>query len=95
MAAVQALAQPVSVSMSADEITQTVVGKVCTNKPGAQFTFSGDGHYGYVGLWNSSGHYQVNDGAVTVLFDNGMERVFAISRRGDVVYIEETAISCK
>jgi hypothetical protein len=94
IAIVQALAQSAGVSVSADEITRAVVGKTCTTKAGAKFTFTDDGHYAYVGLWQNGGHYAVSDGAVTVLLDSGLEREFAISRKGDVYYMEETALSC-
>ena len=82
------------VAISAGEITRAVVGKTCTTKAGAKFTFTDDGHYAYDGLWTNQGHYAVNDGAVTVLFDSGLEREFAISRKENVFYMEETALSC-
>ena len=80
--------------ISADEITRAVVGKTCTTKVGAKFTFTDDGHYAYDGLWSNQGHYLVNDGAVTILLDSGLEREFAISRKDNVFYMEETALSC-
>lgn len=82
------------IALSADEISRTVVGKTCTTKVGAKFTFTDDGHYSYDGLWANQGHYVVGDGAVTILLDSGLEREFAISRKGEVYYIEETALSC-
>lgn len=82
------------IAISADEITRAVVGKTCTTKAGAKFTFTDDGHYAYDGLWTNQGHYAVNDGAVTILLDSGLEREFAISRKGDVFYMEETVLSC-
>lgn len=94
MVIAQTLAIPAGVPASADEITRVVVGKTCTTKAGAKFTFSNDGHYAYDGLWANRGHYSVNDGAITVLLDSGLERAFAISRKGDVFYMEETALSC-
>jgi len=95
VAIAQALAQSASVSISADEITRAVVGKVCTTKAGATFTFSRDGHYAYNGLWENGGHYRVHDDAVTILLDSGLEREFAVSRKEDVLYLEETALSCR
>lgn len=84
----------VSVSLSAGEIKHAFVGKTCTSKAGARFTFTKDGHYAYAGLWENRGHYRVGAGAVTVLLDSGLERDFAITKRGDALYIEETALSC-
>jgi hypothetical protein len=95
MVIAQTSADPAGVLVSADEIARVVVGKTCTTKAGAKFTFSDDGHYEYDGLWANSGHYFVHDGAVTVLLDSGLEREFAIVRKGDVVYMEQTALSCK
>lgn len=94
VAIVQAPAQRASAVVSAGEIARIVVGKTCTTKAGAKFTFTDDGHYAYVGLWANQGHYEVSDGAVTILLDSGLEREFAISRKGDVLYMEETALSC-
>jgi hypothetical protein len=95
VAIAQALAQSGSVSISADEITRAFVGKVCTTKAGAKFTFSRDGHYAYSGLWQNGGHYRVHDHAVIVLLDSGLEREFAVSRNGNIYYLEETAVSCR
>ena len=83
------------IAISADEIKRSIVGKSCTTKSSATFTFTDDGHYAYRGLWENDGHYTVNDGSVTVLLDSGLEREFAISRKGDVLYMEGTALSCR
>ena len=48
-AIVPALAQSAGKSVSADEIIRTLVGKTCTTKAGAKFTFTHDGHYAYAG----------------------------------------------
>jgi hypothetical protein len=84
---------PASV-MGSDEISDALKGMICTTKAGARFTFSGDGHYGYEGFWKNGGHYAIARGAVIVTFDSGLERSYAISRRGDVLYMENTAIVC-
>jgi hypothetical protein len=91
-----ALAQvkPVDDPIRADEITRALKGKVCTSRVGATFAFAKDGHYSYDGLWTDHGHYSIHDGAVTILLDSGLERDFVISRRGGVLYMEETAVSC-
>jgi hypothetical protein len=81
-------------ALSADEIIQTLKGKICTTSAGAKFKFGEDWQYSYEGLWKNTGRYSVNAGAITVIFDNGLERSFVISRKGDVFYMEETAISC-
>lgn len=89
-----AQAQSASNPVSADEITRALKGKVCTSRVGATFAFTSDGHYDYDGLWTDHGHYSIHNGAVTILLDSGLERDFAISRRGGILYMEETAISC-
>ena len=101
VAQAQAPTQSASASISvaglvigADEITRAVVGKTCTTKAGAKFTFTEDGHYAYDGLWTNQGHYTVNDGSLTVLLDSGLEREFAVSRQENIFYMEETALSC-
>ena len=97
IAQAQAPTQPASAGgfvISADEIARVVVGKTCTTKAGAKFTFTEDGHYAYDGLWTNQGHYSVNDGSLTVLLDSGLEREFAVSRQENVFYMEETALSC-
>ena len=81
--------------ISADEITRAFVGKTCVTRTGATFTFTNDGHYGYDGLWTNSGHYSVHDGGITVILDSGLERSFAISKKGEVFFIEETPLSCR
>lgn len=97
LAFTQVLAQPVNVSVpvAADEITQSFRGKICTTKGGAKFTFSNDGHYAYDGLWQSIGHYVISDGTIIVTLDNGLRRFFAISKKGEALYMEQTALSCK
>lgn len=80
--------------MDSDEIVAALKGMICTTKAGARFTFTGDGHYGYEGFWKNGGHYSIARGAVIVTFDSGLERSFAISRRGDVLYMENTALVC-
>jgi hypothetical protein len=89
-------AQPASGSgpLAANEITHTLRGKVCTSRVGATFAFTKDGHYAYDGLWTDHGHYSIQDGAVTILLDSGIEKYFAISRRGGILYMEDTAVSC-
>ena len=95
IATTQALAHSAKASLRADEITRILRGKICTTKAGAKFTFGRDGQYDYDGLWTSSGRYSVIDGAITVLLENGLERDFAISRKGDVLYMERTALFCQ
>lgn len=80
--------------LSADEIALAIKGAICTTKAGARFTFSGDGHYTYDGLWQSRGHYTIGHGMITVTFDSGLERSFAMSRRDGVLYMEQTGLSC-
>jgi len=80
--------------LAAKEIMHVLRGKVCTSRVGATFAFTKDGHYAYDGLWTDHGHYSVHSGAVTILLDSGIEKTFAISRRGGVLYMEETAVSC-
>ena len=89
-----AQAQLASNSISGDEITRALKGKVCKSRVGATFAFTKDGHYDYDGLWTDHGHYSIHNGAVTILLNSGLERDFAISRRGGILYMEETAISC-
>jgi hypothetical protein len=85
---------PEGAPIRADEITRALKGKVCTSRVGATFAFAKDGHYSYDGLWTDHGHYSIHDGAVTILLDSGLEKDFAISRRGGVLHMEETAVSC-
>jgi hypothetical protein len=93
-ACAQALAQPVNVSVGADEIAESFKGKTCTTKGGSKFTFNNDGHYAYDGLWRSGGHYVIGDGTIIVTFDSGLRRFFAISRKGEALYMEQTIVSC-
>jgi hypothetical protein len=83
-----------AIAASADEITQTLRGRICTSKVGAAFTFGHDGRYAYDGLWKNGGEYVIDEGAVTITFDSGLKRAFAVSRHGDVFYMEETALRC-
>jgi hypothetical protein len=71
-----------------------IIGRICTTKGGATFTFTSDGHYAYDGMWTDTGHYSARAGAVTILLDSGLERDFAISRRNGVLYMERTAVRC-
>jgi hypothetical protein len=80
--------------MRAPEIIHVLAGKVCTSRVGATFGFGRDGHYTYDGLWRDHGHYSVHDGGVTILLDSGLEKDFLVSRRGGVLYMEETAVAC-
>lgn len=90
-----AAVHPARASFSADKVTRAIRGKTCTTKAGATFTFGQNGEYNYDGLWTDHGRYWVNNAAVTVLLDNGLERSFAISRKGGVLYMEQTALFCK
>lgn len=85
---------PDSGPLAAKEITHALRGKVCTSRVGATFAFTKDGHYDYDGLWTDHGHYHIRHGAVTITLDSGLEKNFAVSRRGGVLYMEETAVSC-
>lgn len=91
----QAAAHSPSASISADDITRMLGGKICTTKVGAKFMFGPDGQYAYEGLWKNGGRYAVSAGVVTVTLDNGLERSFTISRKGDLFYMEQTALSCQ
>lgn len=90
----QAQAHSPGGAMASEEISGALKGMVCTSHAGARFTFTGDGHYAYDGLWKNGGHYSISRGAVTVSFDSGLERSFSISRRGDILYMENTAVVC-
>jgi hypothetical protein len=94
LAFAQALAQPVNVSIGADEVAESFKGKICITKGGSKFTFSNDGHYAYDGLWQSGGHYVIGDGMIIVTFDSGLRRFFAISKKGEALYMEQTLVSC-
>lgn len=90
-----ALAHSAKATLSTDEIIQALRGKICVTKAGAKLTFGRDGLYAYDGLWANGGRYSVNDGVITVILDNGLERSFAITRKDDVFYMEQTALSCE
>lgn len=84
-----------SLALTGKEINQVFKGKTCTTKGGATFTFSDDGRYAYSGLWQNGGRYSIEDGAISVALESGLERSFAISRRRGVLYMEQTAIACE
>ncbi|HWE16713.1 MAG TPA: hypothetical protein VG758_05935 [Hyphomicrobiaceae bacterium] len=92
----QANAQSGTPPLSADQVSAALVGKTCTSRAGAQFTFTVDGHYAYSGQlgFSHSGHYSVRDGGVSVQLDSGLGRDFGVSRRNDGLYMEQTAIHC-
>lgn len=91
----EVLAHSGSKSVKSNEMMQAFKGKVCTTKAGAKFMFGEDGRYSYEGLWSNAGRYSINDGAITVILDSGLERSFLVSRKGDAFYLEQTAVSCK
>lgn len=95
IAASFAVARPARVSMSARKITLALTGKTCSTRAGAKFTFGRNGRYAYNGLWTSNGRYWVNNDSISVLLDNGLERDFAISTKGGILYMEQTALFCK
>jgi hypothetical protein len=76
------------------EIANAIKGKVCVTASGARFTFRSDGRFFYDGLWQSSGGFTFDTGAVVVTFDSGLQRAFEISMRDSVLYMEQTQISC-
>lgn len=84
-----------AVAANAEEIAQALRGKTCTSRVGATFMFGHDGRYAYDGLWKNGGVYVIGQGFVTVTLDSGLERSFAISRHGEVFYMEETALRCR
>lgn len=89
------LASAPAVVAQAEEITQALSGKVCVTRAGATFVFSPDGRYEYEGLWKNGGQYEIGNGIVTVMFDSGLGRSFAISRHDKVFYMEETVLYCR
>jgi hypothetical protein len=89
-----AQARPAVLSLSAQEITSAISGKVCTTGGGARFAFGSDGRFEYDGLWQSSGRYIVSSNTVVVTFDSGLRRAFAISIRDGALYMEQTRVSC-
>lgn len=82
------------VLLSAEELTGILPGTVCISGAGAKFTFTDDGHYAYDGLWTSQGHYSIGEGRIFVIFDTGLARYFALSKKDDVLYMEKTALAC-
>lgn len=95
MSAEQPLAHRESVAVGVEEIMRALRGKICTTRAGATFTFGADGRYGYDGLWKNGGRYVIGHGTLIVILDSGLERSFAISRHGNVFYMEETALYCR
>lgn len=89
-----AQAHPAALSLSAQEITSAIRGKICTTDGGARFVFGSDGRFAYDGLWQSSGSYIVAKNAIIVTFDSGLRRAFAISIRDGAFYMEQTGVSC-
>jgi hypothetical protein len=91
----QVAAHPSLPRPTADEIGRHLKGRTCTTNAGAKFAFGQDGSYAYDGLWRHAGSYSIGNGAVTVLLESGLERSFAVARKGNVYYLEDTAISCR
>lgn len=91
----EAQTAPTAVLIGAAEIAQAFEGKTCTTAKGARFTFTRDGHYAYDGLWTNAGHYAVRNGAIDVTLDSGLGRSFTISKKGSVIYMEQTALACE
>lgn len=89
-----AQAHPAALSLSAQEITSAIGGRICTTGGGARFAFGSDGRFEYDGLWQSGGSYVVASNAIVVTFDSGLRRAFAISIRGGALYMEQTRLSC-
>lgn len=94
LAASPAQAHPISGRPAAIEAAVVLKGKICRSRSGASFTFGADGRYAYDGLWQSAGRYELGERSITVTFDSGLRRAFALSTRGGVLYLEETAVSC-
>ena len=94
LAASPAQPHPVSGRPAAIEAAVVLKGKICRTRTGASFSFGADGRYAYDGLWQSSGRYEVGDRSVIVTFDSGLRRAFALSSRGGVLYLDETAVFC-
>lgn len=78
--------------LTAHEIALGIRGKICTTSAGARFSFEQDGQYSYEGLWKNAGRYAIS--AITILLDSGLEISFVISRKGEIFYMERTAILC-
>ncbi|MDJ1157775.1 hypothetical protein QNA08_05965 [Chelatococcus sp. SYSU_G07232] len=91
----QAIPHSANLPISVGDIMRALGGKVCTTRTGAKFIFGRDGQYAYDGLWKNGGHFTAGRGAITVTLDSGMEREFALSRREGVIYMEQTALSCR
>ena len=80
--------------ISAARIAQAVKGRTCTTKSGTIFTFSRDGEYAYDGLWKSAGRYEIRPGSITVTFDSGLQRSFAVSLRSGALRLEGARLLC-
>lgn len=91
----QPLANGPAVTATAEEIAQALRGKICTSRVGATFAFGLEGRYTYDGLWQNGGQYTIGDGVVTVTFDSGLRRSFAISWHDNIIYMEQTALRCR
>lgn len=89
-----AQAHNTGLSLSAQQITSAISGKVCSTGGGSRFTFGNLGRFTYDGLWQSTGSYIVASNAIVVTFDNGLRRTFAISTRDGALYMEQTRVSC-
>lgn len=63
-----AQAHPMERPVSAEEIAQTVRGRICATRAGTKFSFGADGSLAYDGLWQSRGNYLVAKSAVVVTF---------------------------
>lgn len=94
LAASPAQPHPISGRPAAVEAAVLLKGKICRSRTGASFSFGADGRYAYDGLWQSTGRYELGERSVTVTFDSGLRRAFALSTRDGVIHLEETAVSC-
>jgi len=88
------LAHTMASSLGAMDIAKAIKGRICVAKSGARFSFGADGAYRYDGLWQSSGTYTINPGSITITFESGLSRDFAIAVRDGAFIIEETVIFC-
>lgn len=89
-----AVAHRANMAPGAKEITSAINGKVCATAGGARFTFDNDGRFSYDGFWQSSGTFTLDDSAVVVTFDSGLQRAFEISKREGGLYMEKTRVVC-
>jgi len=88
----QAVAHVISSPLEAVDIARIISGATCETKGRASFI---NGGYIYDGFWHNEGRYVVTNGKIIVTLDNGLERAFSISKTGDVLYMEQTALTCK